>query len=176
MSGKMVYEFSRPVTVEDLEPGGEIRRVFEAGVVERQALIERLEIVDLKGLTADMVLRRLKGGQLVKVEGCITADVTQRCVVTGNPIENHVEENVDEIFAPEEYEPPEGIDRDELPEAFDGHDIDIGELATQILSLSLDPYPRVPGANPEWADSGEPTENERRRPFEGLADMLKKQN
>ena len=51
-----------------------------------------------------------------------------------------------------------------------------GEVLIQSLWLSLDPYPRVPGANPEWADSGEPDENERRRPFEGLADLLKKQN
>jgi uncharacterized metal-binding protein YceD (DUF177 family) len=176
MPGQTGYEFSRPVRVDELESGGEIRRNIEADKMERRELAERLGLVDLKCLAAEIALRREAGGPLFSVGGRIMADVVQSCVVTRTPVENHIEEAVVEMFAPEGYEPPEGIESGDLPEYFDGHDIDIGELAAQLLSLSIDPYPRAAGAIPEWPTSGEPTETEVRRPFEGLADMLKKQN
>jgi len=170
------YEFSRLVKVDEMEPGGEIQRTVEADAMERQALAERLEIVELKGLVAEVTLRRVAGGPLFSAAGRITADVVQSCVVTRVPVENHIDESIEEMFATEGHELPENFESDDLPEHFDGRDIDIGELAAQLLSLSLDPYPRAADAGTEWPASGEAAETEGRRPFEGLADMLKKQN
>ena len=172
MSEILGHEFSRPTRVDELESGEEIRRNIEADNLERQAVAARLGIVELKSLMAEVVLRHVAGGQLISIEGRIVADVVQNCVVTRALVEIHLEESIEEMFAPEGYEPPD-YDNNELPEEFDGHNIDIGELAVQLLSLSLDPYPHVADTKPELLSSGEPTETERRRPFEGLADMLK---
>jgi uncharacterized metal-binding protein YceD (DUF177 family) len=169
-------EFSRPVKVDGMEPGGEIRRTIEADAAERKALAKRLGIIGLDSLTAEVAVRRIAGGKLFSVEGRITAEVVQRCVVTLAPVAGHVEESFTELLAPEGYEPPEDLDSDDLPEIFDGHEIDIGELAAQLLSLSLDPYPRQRDAGLELPVGEEPNETERRKPFEGLADMLKKRN
>ena len=172
MSKQLGHEFSRLVMVDELEPGREISQTIEADDLERQAVAARLGIVELKGLMADVVLRQVAVGPLFMVKGRIVAEVVQNCIVTGALIENRIEENIDEKFAPEGYEPPD-IDNDDLPESFDGANIDIGEMAVQLLSLSLDPYPRAPETEPELFNSGELAETERRRPFEGLADMLK---
>lgn len=166
-------EFSRPVRVDSLEPGTEIRREIEADESERAALAARLGLVRLEGLSAEVTLRRVPGGVLIGASGRLTADVVQSCVVTMVPVSGHVDEEFEEIFAPEGYAAGEDEEDDDLPEIFDGHEIDIGEVVSQLLSLSLDPYPRAPDAAPTPPVGDDPDVSERRRPFEGLAEMLK---
>lgn len=169
-------EFSRPLKVDHMTPGNEIRKTIEPDQAERDALVGRLGILGLDCLTADVGVHRMAGGKLFRVEGRIVADVVQRCVVTMAPVPGHIEERFEELFALEGYEAPEDPDNDDLPEVFDGHEIDIGELAAQILSLVLDPFPRDRDAAVEPVDGDEANDEERRRPFEGLAEMLKKKN
>jgi hypothetical protein len=79
-------------------------------------------------------------------------------VVTLDPIESEIEEEVDLVFAPEaearrladlieegqdDEEPPEVADP---PEAFVNGIIDLGRIATDALFLAIDPYPRKEGA------------------------------
>lgn len=169
-------EFSRVLNVEDLEPGAEIARKIEADESERAALAARLDIVELRGLSAEVVLRRVSGKGLIRASGRLLANVVQNCVATMVPVQGHIDEKFEEMFAPEGYEAPEGQDDDDLPEIFDGREIDIGEMAAQLLSLALDPYPRAREAGTEAPAVAPPDEAERRRPFEGLAEMLKKRN
>lgn len=176
MTLESVYEFSRPVKVDHMAPGDDTRRNIEADQAERDALVGRLGLLGLDCLTADVGVRRMAGGQLFLVEGRIVADVVQSCVVTMAPVPDHIEESFEELFALEGYEAPEDPDNEDLPEVFDGHEIDIGELAAQILSLALDPFPRDRDAAVEPVAGDEANDEERRRPFEGLADMLKKKN
>ena len=174
MTGLPEPEFSRPVAVDALAPGESIARRIEADAAERAALCERLDLISLDSLAADIELRRLGRGGLILAEGRIEADIVQRCVATLGPVPAHVGESFEERYAPEDYEPPEEQEDDDLPEPFDGHEIDIGELATQILSLAMNPWPRAPDAPPEPLLAGESGESGKRRPFEGLAEMLKK--
>jgi len=79
-------------------------------------------------------------------------------VVTLDPIESEIDEDVDLMFAPEaEVRQPadlveEGRDSEdaevvpERPEAIVNGVIDLGRLATDALFLGIDPYPRKPGA------------------------------
>lgn len=174
MTQQPAPEFSRPVRVEELESGDEIGREIEADESERAALATRLGLVQMNSLSAEVTLRRLPGGVLIGASGRLTADVVQSCVVTMAPVSGHIDENFEELFAPEGYEPGEHEEDGDVPEIFDGHEIDIGELAAQLLSLSLDPYPRAPDAAAPPQAGGKATVSERRRPFEGLAEMLKK--
>ncbi len=167
-------EFSRPVSVEDLEPGAEIHRKIDADESERTALAGRLGLMQLDSLSAEVTLRRASGGVLIRASGRLTADAVQHCVVTMAPVSAHIDENFEEMFAPAGFEPGEDAEGEDLPEIFDDGEIDIGELAAQLLSLSLDPYPRAPDAVPELLRGNEADVPERRRPFEGLAEMLKK--
>jgi uncharacterized metal-binding protein YceD (DUF177 family) len=171
---QLAPEFSRVVSVEELEAGEEIRRSIEADDAERAALTERLGLLRLDGLMADVTLRRLSGGALVAAGGELTADLVQRCVVSLEPVPDHIEEPIEEVFAPEGYEPDEE-EEEALPEYFNGREIDIGELVAQLLALALNPYPRAAGAEPLASVGGESDTPTGRRPFEGLAEMLKKQ-
>jgi uncharacterized metal-binding protein YceD (DUF177 family) len=173
MKDDMTLEFSRPVAVEEMEPGDEIGRSLEADEAERAALADRMELIALESLSVEATVRRLSGGPLYRVRGQLLADVVQSCVVTLDPVPGRVEAEFDELYAAEGYEPPEEEEGAELPEFFDGHAIDLGELAAQILLLSLDPYPRAPGAELALKNVSKEDVSDRRRPFEGLAEMLK---
>jgi uncharacterized metal-binding protein YceD (DUF177 family) len=84
----------------------------------------------------------------------ITAQVTQTCVITLEPVDQTIDETVALRFVPVAMIPeaedsaeldPETLDGpDEIP--FTGDKIDLGAALTEQLALSLDPYPRKPGA------------------------------
>jgi hypothetical protein len=86
----------------------------------------------------------------------VQARIGQTCVVTLDPIENDIDEPIDLMFAPPEQIPQmadlidEVEDSDEEtpdpPEPIVNGFIDIGRLATDVLFLGIDPYPRKPDA------------------------------
>jgi hypothetical protein len=92
------------------------------------------------------------GDQGWRVEGQLSAEVVQRCVVTLEPVAQRIEEAVAREYVPEaEYSPAAEIDLD--PDAEDDPDpfgrvIDPGLLAIESLALVIDPYPRAAGVPP----------------------------
>lgn len=146
-------EFSHVVALEELR-GGTVRRSIEAGEPERRGLATRFGLSAIDSLTAKVSLESLAKGRLVLAKGEFTADVTQTCVVTLQPLPRKVTESFVLRFAvePETGESPV-IDVDptaeDEPEPIEGGSVDIGELVAQHLSLALDPYPRVVDAELE---------------------------
>ncbi|MBI3700233.1 MAG: DUF177 domain-containing protein [Afipia sp.] len=92
----------------------------------------------------------------VHVSGRVTATVEQTCVVTLDPVENFIDEEIDVMFAPQSQIPAvakviakeEGDDAEipDPPEPIINGAVDLGQLATELLILGIDPYPRKPGA------------------------------
>lgn len=92
----------------------------------------------------------------VHVRGRVSARVGQTCVVSLDPIENDVVEDIDLVFVPEsrirEFVVPindeDGVGGEvpEAPEPIVNGVIDLGRLATDVLFLGIDPYPRKPDA------------------------------
>ncbi len=174
-------EFSRPVQADSI--GHEaVQREIEATPEECAALARRLDLEAIGSLRASLRLRRARGGQMVRIEGRMHAEVVQTSVVSLDPVPNTVEEEFAALFAPPELVPEGGLELDldpyaeDDPEPIENGRIDLGELTAQHLSLALDPYPRLPG---EEADEGgeaeggsaqpEPQTEERRQPFASLA-------
>lgn len=144
-----------PVTVAHIPDTG-LHRELEASAAERQALADLAGVRDipLAQATFDVVP---KSGGRIQVTGHVRARVGQTCVVTLEPIESEIDEEVDLIFAPEaevrrladlieegqdDQEPAEVADP---PEAIVNGIIDLGRIATDALFLAIDPYPRKPG-------------------------------
>jgi uncharacterized metal-binding protein YceD (DUF177 family) len=173
MKAESVSEFRRPVGLDELEDG-EIRRTIEAGEQEREALARRFDLVAVDALSASVRLRRITGGPLVRVDGRLAADVVQRCVVTLASLPVHIEEDFVETFGPGGYRAPDVAGDTDAPEVFDDSGIDLGELAAQLLSLSLDPYPRAPGADVLQEPRAGENAGDRRRPFAALGEMVQK--
>jgi uncharacterized metal-binding protein YceD (DUF177 family) len=153
-----VPEFSRPLPVDQVG-GHELVREIEATAAERAALAERLDLIALDSLTARLRLRRLAGG-LIRVDGSFDAEVVQACVVTLAPVASRCAEAFTMLFG-EGAEPEavheievDGEAEDEPEPVIDGR-IDLGEAVVQQLAVSLDPYPRAPGAKVPAAFAGE---------------------
>ena len=145
-----------PVIVAQIPDTG-LHRKLEASAAERQAMAELAGLREVLSAQADLDVVPKSGGR-VQVTGLVRARIGQTCVVTLDPIENEIEEEVDLIFAPEaearrladlieegqdDEEPPEVADP---PEAIINGIIDLGRLATDALFLAIDPYPRKEGA------------------------------
>lgn len=145
-----------PVIVAQIPDPG-LHRKLEASAAERQAIAEVGGLREVLSAQADLDVVPKSGGR-VQVTGHIRARIGQTCVVTLDPIESEIEEEVDLVFAPEaevrkmadpieegrdDEEPPEVIDP---PEPIINGIIDLGRIATDALFLAVDPYPRKEGA------------------------------
>lgn len=132
-----------------------LHRDIEADQAAREAMAEAAGVRELLAAHASFDLTPQSGGR-VHVTGRVQAKVGQTCVVTLDPIENDIDEEVDLIFAPPEQIPElaetpddEGgvaIEMEDPQEPIENGIIDLGRLATDVLYLAIDPYPRKPGA------------------------------
>lgn len=121
----------------------------------REAMADLAGLREISSARASFDLALDRRGR-VHVAGTVRARVGQTCVVTLDPIDNEIDETVDVTFAPAEQIPQfadlahEALASEaEIPDApepiVDGV-IDLGRLATDVLLLAIDPYPRKPGA------------------------------
>ena len=151
------FEFSRPVRLERIG-----RKTLEQSIAasedECRATASRLQIAALSRLSARFELEPAKDG-IIAVTGTLEASVTQICVVGGESFDTEVSEPIRSRFTtdsallePFDIDKIDAMDEWDDIELVEGGAIDLGELAVQHLSLSLDPYPRKPDA--EWHDPG----------------------
>ncbi|GGK49922.1 YceD family protein [Salinarimonas ramus] len=157
---------SRLVSVDRLPGRGEVVRV-EASEAEREALARAFKLPAIHALLGEF---RVSGdAKRAGVTGTVRGRVVQTCVVTLEPFEAEIVEEVDVDFAPaseptteeeaalREIDPPDEI--------IDGK-IDLGALTAEFLALGLDPYPRKPGV-----DFDPVIEDEEVSPFDKLKDL-----
>lgn len=155
---------------------------------ERKALAERLSLVEVSAISADIRVKREQGGRVVHVSGRFSADIVQNCVVSLEPVNSHLEDDFEAWFAEADSavsinkakhdlmrqkgqaELPVLDEQDDPEEIIDGK-INLGEVVTQFMSLAIDPFPHADGAEFETGDD-KSTLNERsdlvRNPFEKL--------
>ena len=123
---------------------------------EIAALTAFAGILSINNFAAELDVRPW-GKTGFRVNGRVTANVEQACVVTLEPVPTRVDETVEVKLAPladaERYQPktaPEGeiivdLEADDIPDFFEGAAIDVGAIAVEFFMLGLDPYPRKPG-------------------------------
>ncbi|QPC87379.1 DUF177 domain-containing protein [Mesorhizobium sp. NBSH29] len=117
----------------------------------------------------------------VSVTGKVSADLTQACGVTLEPLTTHIEEEVSGVFLPatsklgregfgEGGEILVAAEGPDAPELFSGDSIDVGALAEEFFVLAIDPYPRKPGMETAaYIEDDEPAES----PFSRLSALKK---
>jgi hypothetical protein len=171
--------WSAPVVVAEVpETGRRIELVPDE--TQRKAIASAAGLVELRRLEAAFDLVRQGGDNStdsLRVAGRVAATVIQRCVVTLEPIENEIREEVDLLFQPEadasiapaaEAGGYRDIEADDPPETHNGV-VDLGAVATEFLLLGVDPYPRKPGA----AFAAPAAEDTAGHPFAALAALKK---
>ncbi len=163
------------VAVSDIPEGGR-RFALVADEATRAGVAQTTGLRSLPRLQATFDVAR-HGADGLRVAGEVSATVGQNCVVTLDPIDNEIKEEVNLVFAPLRA-PAAGEDDDEEaviidpnePEPLTGDMIDLGALATEFLIVGIDPYPRKPDAVFEPPAS----EDDSAHPFAALAALKKK--
>ncbi len=167
--------FSHPILVDQVPEQG-LDVTLSADAPTRAALAKADGLAAIASLDADFHVAR-QGNTRFNVTGTVRAQITQICVVTLEPFDSDVVEEVDVDFAEPAAEAPAAAQSLPIPgDALDGRDppdpildgaIDLGALAAEFLALGLDPYPKKPGA--EFVAVAPPPD-EADKPF----DVLKK--
>jgi uncharacterized metal-binding protein YceD (DUF177 family) len=140
-----------PVIVAQIPDAG-LHRALEAGEASRVAMAEIAGLREIMSASASFDLK-LKSGGRVHVTGEVHGRVGQTCVLTLDPIESAIDEVVDLMFAPpeqirslaalvDEVAQSEEEEVPDPPEPIVDGVIDLGRLATDVLFLAIDPYPR----------------------------------
>ena len=154
---------------------------IEAAPEEMVAIAEAVKLPSVRSLEVGYRVRRRSGGRF-EVAGDLRATVTQVCVVTLEPFESDVDNEIDLVFVqPIHAADMPGLDRrfkdtpqdaKRGPAPVPGNDdqddpadpivddtIDLGAIALEFLTLACDLYPRKPGvqfSDTSVGDNAEP--------------------
>lgn len=154
----------------------------------KESICQRLNLQSIKSLKANLRFERHAVNKAVHVEGSITADVEQKCVVTMEPVCEQVTDEFEawysdkgqtvsfakarrERMSAQEQDEQPVLEEEDDPESIVDGKIDIGELIVQYFSLALEPYPRIAGARGNFGDPLEDApEDTYNNPFAALKD------
>jgi hypothetical protein len=150
-SGKIL---SHLVNVEEVPEQG-LDLTISADAPTRQALAVADGLAAIDSLEADFHIAR-RGPAEFNVSGTLRAKVTQICVLSLEPFDTDVVEEMDVDFAPPARAARAavravtllggpGVPERDPPDAIVDGMIDVGALAAEFLALGLDPYPKKQG-------------------------------
>ncbi|MCE9650222.1 MAG: DUF177 domain-containing protein [Parvibaculum sp.] len=176
-------EFSIPLAVADVPQNG-TTVPFEAKETVRVALAKRFGLIELRAFKGKATIKPWRRHGL-SLEGTFTADLTQTCVATLEPLDAHLSEKFQLHYLPEEMierdaaaaerEIVVDVQSEDPPEPIVNGAIDVGEAMAELLAVAIDPYPRKPGVAFEgFADAAEEGEEKPANPFSALEKLKKK--
>ena len=136
---------------------------LEPDAAERSKAAHDLGLESLPALRAELTIRSWLDG--AEVSGRFQAVVEQLCSVTLDPFEQTLSGDIDVRLVPAgspndpsaeggeaEYDP----DAPDPPDVLSGEEIDLAAIVIEHLALEIDPFPRKPGAEFEFAPPEEP--------------------
>lgn len=146
--------FDWRVALRDIGPQG-ASGSHSATPEECKELARVLDIRACERLRVDFKVQPLRSG-IYRLTGRIVADVVQSCVVTLEPIAEHIEEALNTELRPADML-PEGEQGGEEMSILEGPDfepieddvIDLGLIVLEHMSTAINPYPRLPDAELE---------------------------
>jgi uncharacterized metal-binding protein YceD (DUF177 family) len=160
--------FSHPVAVATLHGENHLKFTLDAAI--RAALARELGLHAIEGLRTHLHVVQGSNG-LVTIEGTLDAEFQAICVVSLEPFPQEIHEAVSLRLAPPDLiarmikrAEADGVEDFEPPDTIIDGTIDFGQVVTEFLALSLDPYPRKPGAAFSAEAYVEPTPS----PFDAL--------
>ncbi|HTK35954.1 MAG TPA: YceD family protein [Caulobacteraceae bacterium] len=159
-----IVDWSVPVRLSDVGRGPEARRL-EPDEAQRKQIAAALGLAGLPAFSGEIRLVPWHDG--AEIHGRWTAKVTYACGLTLEPFDEDLEGDFtvravppssplaaeDEAAEAELDLDPEA---DDPPDVLEGEALDLAGYLIEDLSLSLDPFPRKPGAVFEPPNLGEP--------------------
>jgi len=137
--------FSEPVRINQIGAGLSRTLTPDADAVRRIA--RELDLQKLENFVAEMRLEPAMIGW--RLSGRVTAHAVQTCGLSLEPLPV----DIDRTFVIPLSDTPPEVDSeievtvdDDAPDLIEDGKIDLGQYAVEQLALSLDPFPRKPGA------------------------------
>ena len=154
--GEQAPPLSREIRIVDIEDN--VPKTIEVTAAERETIRALIDLVALEALSFDYRLRRGGGGR-VHLSGRLTADATQTCVVSLEPLHAIVDVPVELEFWPEplvadlerKAEDPGQAGLLDWPGTIVDGRIDLGPVVYETFATALDPYPKKEGARFQWS-------------------------
>lgn len=147
--------FSEVIRINEIGAGIERHLVPDADAVKR--IVKALDLGSLTSFEADLTVAPAHVGWTLT--GRVVATLEQICGITLEPLPVQVDQrfsvNLVEYAEPEIEEIEVSLD-DDSPDVIEEGKIDLGQYAVEQLALTLDPFPRKPGA--EFVQPEEPAE------------------
>lgn len=185
-SGRHEREWTYLIVADEVTAHGKSHRI-SPNESERKAIAKRLDLVSLDSLDAELKVRRQSRGHVVEVSGTFHARVTQRCVVSLDPLQVDITDSFEawyadhdqalsfkraqhEAMSKREMMDLPMLEEQEDPEPIENGRIDLAELVVQYLSLAIEPYPHKEGSDYEnkEPERAAPRESLRPNPFAAL--------
>lgn len=176
-------EFSHVVQVDRIGPEGVLLQLSPDRVA-RESLARQLQIPAVLGLSAQVrIVPDPAQASHFLLKGQFEAEVEQTCVVSLEPVRQHVGESFVRRFAPaaeldgsagsEDEDDAEWLDpeAEDPPDSLEDGTIDVGAVVAEALALALDPYPRKPGADFPEGYRPDPDGSDKVSPFAVLAKL-----
>ncbi|WP_396593355.1 YceD family protein [Brevundimonas sp. R86498] len=149
--------FSDVVRINEIGAG--LTRTLVPDDAARALIVKALDLGSLERFEAELALVPGRAGWTLN--GRVIARLEQICGITLEPLPVAIDERFSvELVEPTEREPDEveveiTLD-DDAPDVIEDGRIDLGQYAVEQLALTLDPFPRKPGA--EFVQPEEPAE------------------
>lgn len=148
---------------------------------ERRAVAVFLGLITLDSFVMDYRIEPLANGRF-KLTGKIHAELSQACVITLEPVPEIVDEPIETELWPESQMRDEEISRDEdelvgeqiavePPVGIIAGRADLAGFAIEILSTSMEAYPRKKDAKFDWRDPVSGPDGRALSPFADLAKL-----
>lgn len=140
--------YSEPLRLHHIGAGVQRRLTPDAETCKRVA--RALDLQALEGFEVDINLVPTVSGW--RLDGRVMADAVQTCGLTLEPLPVHIDRKFSiQMVEATEREPDEDAEidlelDDDSADQIEGGSLDLGQYAVEQLALSLDPFPRKPGA------------------------------
>ena len=148
--------FSESIRLNEIGAGLNRKLTPDASV--RARIAKALDLASLDAFEAELLVAPAREGW--RLSGRVIADAVQTCGLTLEPLPVKIDErfSVDLVEAAPviEGEEIEVSIEDDVPDVIEDGRIDLGQYAVEQLALTLDPFPRKPGA--EFVQPEEPRE------------------
>ena len=140
--------YSEPLRLHHIGAGVQRRLTPDADAVKR--IIRALDLQALDRFDVDINLIPTVSGW--RLDGRVMADAVQTCGLTLEPLPVHIDRKFSiQMVEATEREPEDDAEidlelDDDSADQIEGGSLDLGQYAVEQLALSLDPFPRKPGA------------------------------
>lgn len=159
-----VFSLSAELAADTIKPDATYRCKIIPSEDEIDMLLVRFDYIAVNDLVAELQIRKV-AHDCWDIQGRLTADVVQSCVVTGKPLPESVDFTLEERYVRliDDTTSVE-VDLDGVEPLKNGF-IDLGEMVMQSLALAVTAWPRATDA----AEYTDPEPVKRDHPFAGLA-------